>query len=327
MSNAVPASLHSTGTVGTNRDAEGSDAEFFGVDPMPTEVKVHDARRKSGGFTLDHNGFTLVEHAWAHIDYFDNTSIVHQYYAECESLVAAATGASHVLAFDHNLRARQRKAQREALDGGGNAIQEPLITYGVHNDYSAASAPRRIQQLASAQLGVNDTLRARTNAPPPLDASQLDRLLAGRWLFINVWRNVSPTSPVVRHPLALCDATTVVPHDLVTFEIRYADRVGENYLARHAEAHRWYYYPRLTRDEAVLIKCWDSRGADFYAEGGGGGGSAAGGGGGGEVGSPTAAEAVPATFSLHTGFEDPATPESAPERESIEVRCVAFLDA
>ena len=48
------------------------------------------------------------------------------------------------------------------------------------------------------------------------------------------------------------------PDDLVVFEIHYADRIGENYFAKHADAHRWYFYPALTRDEALLIKQWDS---------------------------------------------------------------------
>ena len=107
-----------------------------------------------------------------------------------------------------------------------------------------------------------------------------------------------------------------------------ADRVGENYFAAHSEAHRWYYFPRMLRDEAVLIKCWDSRGEAFAGmleasrgydwppapEGGGGGG-----------GGPAL---VPATFSLHTGFELPegGAPADAPERESIEVRLVAFFE-
>ena len=136
---------------------------------------------------------------------------------------------------------------------------------------------------------------------------------------------------------------------------RYADRVGENYFAAHRERHRWKYFPRLTRDEAVLIKCWDSRGRDFSApplillstartltamrirvrhasrtrpqlsdpapvptvgqlE------TARG------FPPPPASEAIPATFSLHTAFEDPATPEGAPDRESIEVRTVAFFE-
>ena len=76
----------------------------------------------------------------------------------------------------------------------------------------------------------------------------------------------------------------------------------------------------------VLIKCWDSHGRDFAphhqtlraaarAEGASLGGSSG-------AGSGT----VPATFSLHSGFEDPATPLDAPDRESIEVRVVAFFE-
>ena len=51
------------------------------------------------------------------------------------------------------------------------------------------------------------------------------------------------------------------------------------------------YYPQLTRDEAVLIKCWDSYGRDFAPH----------------HATPGLAT-VPATFALHSGFEDPATP-------------------
>ena len=72
----------------------------------------------------------------------------------------------------------------------------------------------------------------------------------------------------------------------------------------------------------VLIKCWDSYGRDFAphhqtlrAAARGEGASR-----GGRSG------AIPATFSLHSGFEDPATPLDAPDRESIEVRVVAFFE-
>lgn len=36
------------------------------------------------------------------------------------------------------------------------------------------------------------------------------------------------------------------------------DRVGELQMARFSAAHRWYYYPRMTSDEALLIKTYDS---------------------------------------------------------------------
>ena len=97
----------------------------------------------------------------------------------------------------------------------------------------------------------------------------------------------------------------------MVFEIHYADRIGENYFAKHAAGHRWYFYPGLTRDEALLIKQWDSAGELARSEGARGDGAASG---------------QPCTFSFHSAFEDPETPPDAPERWSIEVRCIALYD-
>mmetsp|Transcript_12769 Transcript_12769/g.36244 ORF Transcript_12769/g.36244 Transcript_12769/m.36244 type:complete len:350 (-) Transcript_12769:244-1293(-) len=305
----VPTSILSTGKVGTVRDARGSDAEFFGVDPVPVDVEVRNGRGRS--FSVDENGFKLVDHAWGHIDYYNNEEVLRSYYPECEALVCRETGASFALAFDHNIRARQRKLAGESLVGG-NAVQEPLIGYGVHNDYTATSAPKRIRQL-SAPPKENDTMRQICGSSPPIDPSRVETLLRGRWIFMNVWRNIA-REPVERFPLGLCDAASVSAEDLVVFEIRYSDRVGENYFARHGEKHRWVYFPGATRDEAVLLKCWDSRGRDFLSQMPGH--------------EPGRAEpsAVPATFSLHSGFDDPQTLADAPDRESMEVRLVAFFE-
>ncbi|WP_395614097.1 CmcJ/NvfI family oxidoreductase, partial [Allosphingosinicella sp.] len=56
---------------------------------------------------------------------------------------------------------------------------------------------------------------------------------------------------------------------------------------------RWYYFPQLAPDEAILIKGYDS------------------------------AEDV-ARFTAHSAFEDPQSPANAPERESIEVRALVI---
>ena len=82
QSDRVPRSLTSTGLVGTRRDLAGSDVEFFGVDPAPTSVAIEDAR--GAGFSLDANGFCMVDHAWDHINYYDNAAILNRYYAEVE---------------------------------------------------------------------------------------------------------------------------------------------------------------------------------------------------------------------------------------------------
>ena len=110
-------------------------------------------------------------------------------------------------------------------------------------------------------------------------------------------------------PLALCDAQTVHPDDLVVFEIHYEDRVGENYFARYSPRHRWYYYPALTRDEVLLIKQWDSAGTLARSRGARSDGEDA---------------AAPCTFSFHSAFKDPDTPADAPDRWSIEVRCAVL---
>ena len=97
----------------------------------------------------------------------------------------------------------------------------------------------------------------------------------------------------------------------VVFKIHYSDRIGENYFSKHAERHKWYFWSALTRDEAVLIKQWDSAGELARTNGANG---------------DAAKTGLPSTFSFHTAFEDPATPPDAPDRWSIEVRCVAIYD-
>mmetsp|Transcript_81211 Transcript_81211/g.161060 ORF Transcript_81211/g.161060 Transcript_81211/m.161060 type:complete len:356 (+) Transcript_81211:91-1158(+) len=306
---SVPTSIVSTGRVGTYRDGLGSDGTFFGVDPQPVEVQVSNGRGLQ--LSLDEQGFRLVDHSWSHIDYYDEQAILSHYYPECESLVCQETGASWALAFDHNIRSRRRKAAGEALKGG-NAVQEPLLSYGVHNDYTATSAPMRIRQFAQPPKH-NDTIRQLYGSTPPISPERTETLLKGRWQFINVWRNIA-SEPVQRLPLGLCDASSTDVNDLVVFEIRYSDRVGENYFARHSTRHRWFYFPEATRNEAVLLKCWDSRGKGFMDL---------------MPGQEEQSDInfkVPATFSLHSAFEETASPAEAPDRESIEVRVVAFFE-
>jgi len=142
-----------------------------------------------------------------------------------------------------------------------------------------------------------------------VDPATVEEKLSGRWALINVWRNIR-AKPVQKLPLALCEGPSVPLGDVVTFEIHYADRVGENYFAGKSVDHRWFYFPFATRDEAILLKCWDSAGAAFAPPGG------------------KIAESggrVPATFAFHSAFEDPSTPLDAEDRESIEVRTLAFF--
>lgn len=97
----------------------------------------------------------------------------------------------------------------------------------------------------------------------------------------------------------------------MVFETYYADRTGENYFSRHSGSHRLCFSPALTRDEAVLIKQWDSAGGLARSNG---------------DRSDSMTPNAPCTFSFHSAFEDPEAAPDAADRWSIEVRCIALFD-
>ena len=240
-----------------------------GVPPRNTKeethtVKVLDGRAVNAGLSLDREGFVLVSHPTAAKDLYDEAEIARVYYPECVELVKAATGAKRALAFDHIVR-------NAALMAKGNQIKQPAGL--VHNDYTAWSAPQRVRDLMGADA---------------------EKLLKHRFAEINVWRPIR--GPLLRSPLALCDAQTLSQENLVASDLRYPDRTGETYAVTYNPAQRWYYFPKMERDEVVLIRCFDS------------------------------AREGAARFSAHGAFDDPQTPEGAPPRESIEVRLLVFFD-
>ena len=310
---SVQPSLYRNGEVLTRRDSDGSDAGFEGVVIEKRDMLVRDARLIDGGSrpSLAENGFELLTRRFDHadLDFLQHEQVVGEYYGDCARIVQDLTGAAQVFAFDHNVRSAQGKKSRTRI-AGGQQVQGPA--HMVHGDYTLASAPQRLRELAQPPSR-NDTLRpfladGRSVIPPEL----VDRALGqgGRFAVINVWRNIAD-QPVATRPIALCDAQSVDPEDLVVFEIHYQDRIGENYFARHSPRHRWYFYPELTRDEALLIKQWDSAGALAQSRG---------------KQADAGAGAAPCTFSFHSAFKDPATPPDAPDRWSIEVRCAALYD-
>ena len=312
LKDSVTHSLYRNGKVLARRDRDGSDAGKEGMDLEAQNMQVSDARRcaLTSPLTLDQNGFEMFPHPLVatDLDFLDNEQVVRTYYPECAAIVREVTGADLVTAFDHNIRSAVGKQSKRRIEGG-QQVQGPA--HVVHGDYTLTSAPQRLRDLAKTP-GVNDTFYSfLPEGETLLDAERIEHLTtAGRFAIINVWRNITQ-HPVATNPLALCDATSVRPENLVVFEIHYHDRIGENYFAKHADYHQWYFYPELTRDEVLLIKQWDSCGEFALSKGT-------------HRDAPTSES--PCTFSFHSAFEDPATPIDAPERWSIEVRCAALYD-
>jgi hypothetical protein len=229
-------------------------------------VTIEDARMGAPP-SLDHEGFTFETRESAVRNFFDADEVARVYDAEVETLLKARTGASRILIFDHTLR--RRMATEDNRPGG---VRPPAMR--VHVDYTEKSARRRVRDLL------------------PTEAS---RLLAQRFLFINVWRPIGDT--VYDAPLALCDAGSVAPGDLVPADLVYSDRTGEIYYVTYNARHRRLYVPRMQPQEVILLKNYDS------------------------------ANDGRARLTPHAAFLDPTAPPQARPRQSIEVRAIAFFDA
>lgn len=230
----------------------------------PHRVTIRNARSLTP--SLDQQGFAFVEQFSAVRDFYDSNEVRRVYYPEAEQLLKQLTGATRVIIFDHNVR------NADFAKLGQNDAREPAKR--VHNDFTAKSGYTRAQ-LILAQQGINDP-----------------ELLQQRFAIVNVWRPI--VGPVQESPLAVCDAQSIAPKDLVPRDLIYRDRVGETYSITYNPTHRWYYFPQMQPHEVLLIKCFDS------------------------------AEDGPARFAAHTGFDDPTSPPNAPARQSIELRTLVF---
>ena len=228
----------------------------------PRDVEIHNGRGRD--FTLEHNGFRFVRHDTKVADFFDDEQIKRTYYPEMEALVKAESGASRVVVFDHTLRTAD-DALRES-----RKIRE--VVRRVHNDYTDWSGPQRVRDLLP---------------------DSADDLLSRRFAIVQVWRPIR--HPVENHPLAICDAPSLSPNDLVISERRYPNRIGQTYAITYNPAHEWYWFPRMRREEALVFKVFDS------------------------------AKDGRARWTAHTAFDDPTSPANARPRESIEIRTLAFF--
>ena len=303
-------SLYRNGKVLTRRDPDGSDGGTEGVNREKHTLAVYNARllpvtdRK----TCEAHGFELLHRPLDDdsLDFLEHQNVIKNYYPQCEQIVATATGAK-AFAFDHNIRSALGKRSKQRITGG-QQVQGPA--HMVHGDYTLYSAPQRLKDLANPPGG-NDTLASVLPAGQSLiPPSTVESVMQDgrRFAIINVWRSIAD-EPVQTDPLALCDGQTVEPQDLVVFEIHYQDRIGENYFAKYSDKHRFYFYPDMVRDEAMLIKQWDSFGPLAQSDG---------------AKADSAVSGAPCTFSFHTAFEDLSVPDDAPDRWSIEVRCLVI---
>lgn len=232
---------------------------------LPRTVPIFDARQLPDGVALDREGVQLVPHETAVANFYDAEEVRSVYYPEVARLVRESTGADHVLVFDHNVRSGPRAERKEA------GVSMPVRF--VHNDYTEKSGPQRVRDL--------------------VEDREAGRRLERRFAVINVWRSIG--APIEDTPLGICDAQTIAAEDCVATDLKYRDRTGEIYSFRYNPDHRWLYFPRMHRGEAMLLKCFDSD------------------------------RSISGRFTAHSAFDNPAAAEGSPARESVEARTLVFF--
>jgi hypothetical protein len=207
----------------------GADAALdIGAEFEDHTVTIYDARQLRPAASLDRHGFALLPHTTQVEDFYALGATRDAYETEIIELVLAASGGARALVFDHTLRSDARDIR------GQRSSREPATV--VHNDYTDASAAKRLSEL--------------------LPADEARERLRNRFAIVNVWRSIA--GPVLTTPLACCDAATIDAADCVASERRSTERIGELELVRWNAAHRWYYFPEMRRDEVLLIKTFDS---------------------------------------------------------------------
>jgi hypothetical protein len=225
---------------------------------------VRNGRLLADRLLLDEQGFIFVQHKTKVADFFDPLQLESVYYPEVEELIKRASGASRVVIFDHTLRSGDETERETKL------IREPVLS--AHNDYTEWSGPNRVREILP---------------------DEAETLLTRRFAIIQVWRAIN--QPIQSNPLAVADAKSVAMEDLLVAERRYPHRVGQTYRLKYNPDHRWFYFPEMRRDEALVFKVYESE-KDGRAR-----------------------------FTPHTSFEDPASPPNAAPRQSIEARALAFF--
>ncbi|MGD9604365.1 MAG: CmcJ/NvfI family oxidoreductase [Gammaproteobacteria bacterium] len=237
------------------------------------EVRIEDGRPRATGFSLDVEGFAFHRQHTAFRDFYDPAAVQARYYPEVATFLRATLGAAAVIVFDHNTRSAARAARGEA------GVRLPVD--GVHNDYSEASGPRRAREI--------------------LHEAGRDDLHGRRCAFVNLWRPI--VGPVQDVPLAVCDARSMTPaeivdtpiHHFVESDLEHPSHSGEIQSMRYAPSHRWFYFSDMQPDEVLLLKCYDAPGAGV------------------------------ARYMAHTGFRNPACPVGCVPRESIEARTLVVF--
>lgn len=234
---------------------------------VPRAVPIEDARLRKIPPALDVEGFCLRSHRSQVRDFRDPVQIASVHVEEIRQLLLEVSRADHVHVNPSGvLRFGERSRESGALNNSRPARF-------VHVDVSDATA-----EVFYSRARPDNGRRVRRSAQ------------------YNVWRVL--TSPPQDVPLALCDARSVSPGDLIGADAMF-DRDGtiaftfEAWLLQHNPVQRWSFFSCMDPAEALVFKTHDTE--------------------------SSVAHCVP-----HGAFDDTSCPAGVVPRASIEMRGIAY---
>lgn len=198
---------------------------------VKVEMEIEDGRDDVGSYSLDVQGFALIEHHTATTDFEDHAKLFSEYPDESAALIRQLTGAIATIGLGVGVRfGRKRDNYVKASDD--QVARHP------HADFTDDTA-----------TGI-------------LDMAGDPELKYSRRAIYNVWRVFSP--PPQDFPLAVCDARTALLADEAHAEaLLDLPDLSEPFKSmttvyRPNPGNRWVYFSDMTVNEALVFKAWDS---------------------------------------------------------------------
>ena len=314
------------------------DPSLLGSEFVPVECEVGDARTIVPPPTISSHGYELATPELTPLTLEDanqpDSAPMQRHYREVEAAVAAACGASGVVAFCHVRRSPDPAVIKSSAGG--------LYAGYAHTDQAQGSWSSRLPAIVAA----GEWERQGPPGVPPAFAERAAR--ARRYAVVTAWRYLGPADACRASHLALLEPASLRADDFLLFDIAAFGAAGHNYRLRapqDADApedasdaasapagtaadaggtpparaalrqprHRWWHYPAMKPSrELLLLIAFDS--AHPHAVPGGGSGPA------------EPFDGLPATAVFHSAFADPAPPPGEPERESLDTRVLCVWD-
>lgn len=235
-------------------------------------IKVYNARSLDPLPTLDANGFQLVPTGTQVRNLHNQDVVTTDFYQKCSDLITTLTGCSETRMLQHQYRNGYGGLPEGHPRGNKPTANGSEGTYGgIHSDVS------------------------------PYSEDGFEKIVNGKhFQMYNVWRSTNLERDILVMPLAICDMMTVAPEDIIAADAWSQTETPRRLVSLrlvHNPNQRWYYFPRMTPQETLIFKQYDTR-----------------------------QEQSNMRVAFHGAIDDPTTPEDAPLRETIEVRLLALFD-